>query len=205
MNDTPPTHDRRFNPNNRSRLTDPDRLERWKPLRKLEQAGMRPGMKVLELGCGPGFWTAPISQIITPQGQIAALDVSREMLLSTLSHLDQPGRITAIQGEMPGIPILDGWAEFLWLAFIFHEVDHPEALAKELYRVAAHGARTAVFDWQKIKQSNDGPPSAHRFAADEVLSYLDSAGFINITIRWQDPDAYLITADRAGGSHPAVI
>ncbi|MBT3455756.1 class I SAM-dependent methyltransferase [bacterium] len=41
---------------------------------------LKPGMKVLDVGCGPGRLTIPIAKKIGPQGIITALDVQQEML-----------------------------------------------------------------------------------------------------------------------------
>jgi cyclopropane fatty-acyl-phospholipid synthase-like methyltransferase len=47
--------DRRFNPENLLRLTETDRQARWQPEQRLKFARLKPGTRVLEMGCGPGF------------------------------------------------------------------------------------------------------------------------------------------------------
>ncbi len=42
--------------------------------RSLEDAGLKPGMKVLELGCGTGEVTELAAELVGPQGFIAAVD-----------------------------------------------------------------------------------------------------------------------------------
>jgi SAM-dependent methyltransferase len=46
------------------------------PNRILESMGVKPGMKVLEVGCGPGFFTIPAAEMIGPSGRLVALDVN---------------------------------------------------------------------------------------------------------------------------------
>ncbi len=41
---------------------------------------LRPGMKVLDIGCGPGRLTIPIAQQIGPQGEVVAVDIQAGML-----------------------------------------------------------------------------------------------------------------------------
>ena len=41
---------------------------------------LQPGMKVLDLGCGPGRLTLPIAQQIGPQGEVTAVDIQAGML-----------------------------------------------------------------------------------------------------------------------------
>jgi len=45
------------------------------PYRLLEAAGIKPGQKVLEVGCGPGFFTIPAAKIVREEGSIYAVDV----------------------------------------------------------------------------------------------------------------------------------
>lgn len=41
---------------------------------------LQPGMKVLDIGCGPGRLTIPIARQISPQGQVVAIDIQPGML-----------------------------------------------------------------------------------------------------------------------------
>jgi len=45
------------------------------PYRFLEAAGLKPGQKVLEVGCGPGFFTIPAARIVGHEGFVYAVDV----------------------------------------------------------------------------------------------------------------------------------
>ncbi|MHA1448431.1 MAG: class I SAM-dependent methyltransferase [Candidatus Hodarchaeales archaeon] len=46
-----------------------------KPEDTLRAAGLEPGMHVLEIGCGPGFFTIPASRIVSEKGFVYALDI----------------------------------------------------------------------------------------------------------------------------------
>ena len=46
------------------------------PYRALNAAGLEPGQKVLEVGCGPGFFTIPAARIVGEGGSVTALDVN---------------------------------------------------------------------------------------------------------------------------------
>jgi len=45
------------------------------PYKLLKAAGLKPGQKVLEVGCGPGFFTIPAAKIVGKEGFIYAVDV----------------------------------------------------------------------------------------------------------------------------------
>jgi len=44
--------------------------------RSLHAAGLRPRQAVLEVGCGPGFFTVPAAKIVGSEGNILAFDVN---------------------------------------------------------------------------------------------------------------------------------
>ncbi|MCC7352767.1 MAG: methyltransferase domain-containing protein [Anaerolineae bacterium] len=46
----------------------------------LDRLDLRPGMNVLDVGCGPGRLAIPIAARVGPTGQVVALDVQAEML-----------------------------------------------------------------------------------------------------------------------------
>ncbi len=45
------------------------------PYKLLKAAGLKPGLKVLEAGCGTGFFTVPASEIVGRDGFIYAVDI----------------------------------------------------------------------------------------------------------------------------------
>ena len=44
------------------------------PMKTLQGAGIQPGQRVLEVGCGTGFFTIPAAQMIGEEGCLAAMD-----------------------------------------------------------------------------------------------------------------------------------
>lgn len=46
----------------------------------IKRAGVKPGMNVLDAGCGPGRLTVPIARAVNPEGKVIALDVQPKML-----------------------------------------------------------------------------------------------------------------------------
>jgi ubiquinone/menaquinone biosynthesis C-methylase UbiE len=45
------------------------------PYKLLKAAGLKPGQKVLEVGCGPGFFTIPAAKLVGKEGFVYAVDV----------------------------------------------------------------------------------------------------------------------------------
>lgn len=46
------------------------------PYEVLKSAGITEGQKVLEIGCGPGFFTVPAGEIVGPEGSVYSIDIN---------------------------------------------------------------------------------------------------------------------------------
>jgi len=46
------------------------------PYEALDAAGLKEGQRVLEVGCGPGFFTVPAAKVVGETGSVCALDIS---------------------------------------------------------------------------------------------------------------------------------
>lgn len=52
----------------------------WRGRRMARGLGLRPGMRVLDVGCGPGRFTLPFAERMDPDGEVVAVDRQEEML-----------------------------------------------------------------------------------------------------------------------------
>lgn len=185
--------DKRFDPQKRHGLLSEERQARWNPDTFLQRFDLRPGQTALDLGSGPGFWTLPLAGHVGPTGKVWALDVSREML-DTLAELQPPAHVVPLLGELPAIDLDPDSVDFIWAAFVYHEVEGD--LPDEMWRVARPAGRVAILEWRPDAADQSGPPGDHRVWPDEVRQALSRAGFINIEEAWRDANAYLISAHK---------
>ncbi len=57
-------------------------LRKWlmDPVKTLQIANVQPSQRILEVGCGTGFFTIPAARIISDQGSLVAMDASSGFL-----------------------------------------------------------------------------------------------------------------------------
>jgi SAM-dependent methyltransferase len=70
----------------------------------VQRLDLRPGMRVLDAGCGPGRLTVPIAQAVGPQGEVTALDIQPAMLerarrRAAAAHVDNIRFVQAALGK----------------------------------------------------------------------------------------------------------
>ncbi len=88
------------------------------PYQTLENAGLRSGQKVLEVGCGPGFFTIPAARIVTETGKVYALDV-HPLAIERVQTKIKTEKITNIEPILANITNTGFPEESLDLAFLF--------------------------------------------------------------------------------------
>jgi ubiquinone/menaquinone biosynthesis C-methylase UbiE len=64
--------------------------------RTFERAGVAPGQRVLDAGCGPGRLTLPAARRVAPGGMVVAFDMQPAMLERLRAHLAAAG-VTNVQ------------------------------------------------------------------------------------------------------------
>ena len=55
-------------------------ISRAQANRFVRRLNLRPGMKVLDVGCGPGRLTLPVARAVGEDGEVVALDLQQDML-----------------------------------------------------------------------------------------------------------------------------
>ncbi len=168
---------RKFDPAIKHLLLAEDRLQRFDRYELLRSLGVGKGKAVADLGCGPGFFTLPASELVGPTGKVYAVDVQQEMVDDLRSRLAREG-ITNVavrrSGELePSIPQRS--VDLALLAFVLHEIDQRSSFLLAAKRLLRADGRVAVIEWEKI-ETPVGPPLETRVTADEIIADATAAG-----------------------------
>ncbi len=135
----------------------------------IDALAIRPGMRVLDVACGPGEPAISIAAAIAPDGFVTATDLTPEMLAAAEENARERGiiNITYRLADAEALPFLDGAFDAVTCRFgvmIFPEVQR--ALG-EMRRVLVPEGRVVCMVW--------GPPeqNAQMRPLDVVRRYVD--------------------------------
>ncbi|MHA2026636.1 MAG: class I SAM-dependent methyltransferase [Candidatus Thorarchaeota archaeon] len=98
----------------------------------LEALDPRPGMEIVEFGCGSGYYTVEVAKAIQPAGLVFAVDIQQGMLDKLKERMEREGieNIIPILADAEGeIPLDAGIADAVFSVTVLPEIpDPPKAL-----------------------------------------------------------------------------
>jgi len=102
----------------------------------LARLALRPAMRVLELGPGPGYFSVALARAI-PDGQLVLVDIQPEMLDRAVARLVAAGQtnFVALAGNALALPLDDAQIDVAALVTVLGEVGDPARCLLELRRV----------------------------------------------------------------------
>lgn len=104
---------------------------------------VRPGDFVVDLGCGPGYFTIPLAEMVGENGQVIAVDVQQEMLDKVRMRAEQAGLASRVHLCLTGAegPGAIGPADFALAFWMVHEVPDRPAFLKQVHDILRPGGR----------------------------------------------------------------
>ncbi len=118
----------------------------------IEKMKLTPADSVLDVGCGAG-WLARRLASLVPQGRVAGIDVSDEMILRAQRASTDIGNLTFNTGEVSQIPLgANLFNHVISIESAYYWPD-PAAGVREILRVLRHGGSA----WILINYYRDNP------------------------------------------------
>ena len=129
---------------------------------------------VVDFGCGPGFYTIPISKIVA---RTIAVDISPRMLEKTDSNARKNGvTVDLLVTDGTEIKLEDQSADLIFLNHVFHEVVDKRKVLSEFLRILKRSGRLAIVERTRggLLSGRVGPPTVDQV---KVVQDLERAGF----------------------------
>jgi ubiquinone/menaquinone biosynthesis C-methylase UbiE len=112
---------------------------------------VRPGMLVVEPGCGMGFFTLDLVRMVGPEGRVVAIDLQEKMLAGLRRRAARAGLERRIDVRLArpdrlGIADLAGQADLVLAFYVVHEVREPAAFFAEVAAALKPGGAVLVVE-----------------------------------------------------------
>lgn len=171
----------------------------WRPraLAGWQRAGFRSGQTLVDVGCGPGWATRDLAELVGPSGRVVAIDRSRRFLdvIEAVRAARKLAQIETLELDLNDPAIPDLQAHGAWCRWVFAFVTDPRALLRAVAAALKPGGMLVVheyFDygaWEISPRSRD----MEVFVETVMRSWRDEGGEPDIApdlVRWL-PDAGL--------------
>ena len=108
------------------------------PARTVERMALARTDKVLEIGCGPGYFSRAIATAV-PQGSLVLFDLQLAMLEIARQRLPEFANIHFTQGDASALPFPDAPFDAALLVLVLGEVPDQDRCISEVARVVRRG------------------------------------------------------------------
>jgi ubiquinone/menaquinone biosynthesis C-methylase UbiE len=111
------------------------------PVKKIiEISEIKPGMMILDFGCGPGTYTIDFARATGSEGKVYAADIQPKMIEKLLKKLEQPNNknIKNIETKITNaykLPFPDKFFDIIFMIGVLPEIPDRTMALKEMKRV----------------------------------------------------------------------
>lgn len=123
----------------------------WKHI-AVDLAGVRAGMKVLDLASGTGDLASRFAGLVGPGGEVVMSDINLAMLEEGRKRMvdeGHAGNIDYMQIDAESIPFPDNSFNVVTIGFGLRNVTDKEKALREMFRVLKPGGRALVLEFSK--------------------------------------------------------
>ncbi len=150
------------------------------PSMLVESIGANPGMTVIDIGCGSGFYTVAVAKAIQPDGIVYAVDIQEGMLEKLKDRMEREGveNITPILADAEGeIPLEDGIADVVFSVAVIPEIPDPVMAILQAKRLLKDGG---IFAEAELFLDPDFPMrrTVKKWAEKAGLTYEKQVGHV---------------------------
>jgi SAM-dependent methyltransferase len=133
--------------------------------RLLLEAGLRPGMRAADLGCGVGMVTALLAELVGPDGQVTGIDASAAQLAQASERLQSRSpniRFVEASATATGLPPAS--FDFVYSRFLLIHLPEPARALDEMHALLKPGGILVCEDGDLTSAGSEPPSALDAFA-----------------------------------------
>ena len=184
-----------------------------------EAIAAAPGERLLDVGCGPGFYVAELLERVGPEGHVTGIDTSAPMLSITARRVEGHDNVELVEAPATALPFDSGAFDAAISVQVLEYVDDVGVALAELHRVLRPGGRLVLWDvdWETVSMhSSDSRRMqrvldawdrhlVHRSLPATLARSLGAAGFVDLSVEGHAFTTGEFTPDAYGAALVAVI
>jgi ubiquinone/menaquinone biosynthesis C-methylase UbiE len=155
-----------------------------------------PGQRILDVGCGPGFYAAELLEQVGPDGAVVGIDSSAQMLAIAERRCAGFDNVAFHEADATALPVGDREFDAALTVQVLEYVPEPAAALAEIHRALRPGGRVVVWDvdWATVSWHSEDPARmdralaawddhlTHRSLPRTLAAQLRAAGFGDVAV-----------------------
>lgn len=156
----------------------------------LRELSLKPGMNVMDVGAGTGYYSRRISTMVGPKGLVYAIDVQPEMIKMLNAVATRPAfsNVKPVLGSEKSVALPDGVADLAIMVDVYHELEFPSEMLASISRALRPGGRV-VFVEYRAEDPHVPIKPLHKMSQAQIRREAENNGLIwertANTLPWQ--------------------
>lgn len=180
----------------------------WRPQasRAWREAGFTAGQTLLDVGCGPGWATLDLAEIVGGSGRVLGIDRSRRFLdaLERAARGRGLPQVSAVELDLDTQPLPDVVADGAWSRWVYAFVSRPRPLLESVASRLRPGGTMVLHEYVDYRSWRLSPRSEafEEFVREVMASWRDTGGEPDIALdlpRWLGELGFDVVAMRPVG------
>jgi SAM-dependent methyltransferase len=154
------------------------------PDRVVSALHIKPGMMVIDIGCGDGYFTAAIARLVG-QGHVTGLDLDPAMLRQARAACEGLANCSWLLGDARELSqLLQAPVDYALIANTFHGAPDKTALSRGVAAALKPGGRFGIVNWHcrpreetTVLGQPRGPATEFRMSPAQTRAAVEPAGF----------------------------
>lgn len=162
------------------------RVWRERALEAWSSAGIGPSQMVLDVGCGPGYASLDLAELVGPSGRLVAIDKSERFLgaLTTACRQRHVDNVTTYLADLDAGQFPDVVADRAWCRWVFAFAKDPRALLARIAAALAPDGVIVLHEYFDYSTWRAAPRCAEleEFVSAVMTSWRDNGGEPDIAL-----------------------
>ena len=147
----------------------------------VKQAGIKEGDIVADFGCGPGYFSIPVADIVGENGKVYAFDILPAALEALESQMNIRGIVNIVSKrvnleKINASGLKDESVDWVIMKNILFQNEDKANIVKEAFRILKPMGRVLIMEWDK--NLTVGPPEEARISPENLVEIINKEGFI---------------------------
>jgi SAM-dependent methyltransferase len=162
------------------------RAWRQRALDVWRSAGIGPGQTVLDVGCGPGYASLDLAELVGPSGRVVAIDKSERFLRALDATCRERGieNINPYSADLDAGEFPDGIADCAWCRWVLAFVKDPRAVLARMAAALAPEGVMVLHEYFDYSTWRAAPPCSEleEFVSAVMASWRNNGGEPDIAL-----------------------